>query len=752
MNHKLQAGDLLINRYEIIDICGQGGMGRVFMAVDTISEIRVAVKLIPPELCANEDKVVAIKKNFQLTCRLNHPRIAAVRQLEYNPATREYFLVMEHVDGVNLREFQQSQPGKVIPIDKAIQIIRQLAEGVDYAHRRRVIHRDIKPENIMITPNEEVKILDFGLATHIRSGLKKGSMNGLNICGTGPYIAPETWLNHPHDESTDIYALGIIFYEMVNGKAPFLDADVEILKKIVLESAPKAIDSLTSRQNYHLAKALSKVREDRFATAAEFADALQKKVSAQPRKWQFALVVFLMLNLLVSIDSPPNSPENPSQTMLAIKDPNENIFIPKQHPITHEPNRESTLTITTDPHNAEIKFLNRDGAGQSYSQGMQILNGSWQIEVRAFGFETFRNWITIAPYEHKEIHIKLQPLPQGRLRITTTPQNTYIRILDLDSTFKQGMKLPTGFYKVEVSASGHYAHHLWIDLAEGENKHLKLTLKRAPKRVNHLGMSFIYIPKGTFMMGSQWHEAGRDTDEALHAVTLTQGFYLGQSEVTVSQFRKFVVATGYKTEAEIDGGAYFWTGSDWKKMPGFDWKNPGFNQAENHPVTCVSYNDVQEYIQWLSRREEKHYRLPTEAEWEYAARSGGRTDRLWKDPTNACKYANIADRTATEKFPGWITYYCRDEYVFTAPVKTYQANQYGLYDMVGNVWEWCRDRYGNYPERHQYNPQGLSSGANQVIRGGSWLSGPIDGRLANRLWGSRHLRNYFLGFRLAMDP
>ncbi len=752
MTHKVQIGDLLINRYKIIKICGQGGMGRVFMAFDTIAGISVAVKLIPSEVCANTAEMEAVKENFQMICQLNHPKIAAVKQLEFNPKNREYFLVMEYVDGVNLRAFQQSQPGKVIRIDKAIQIIRQLAEGLDYAHQRRVIHRDIKPENIMITQDEEVKILDFGLATQLRSSVKNKSAAAFNICGTGPYIAPETWQNHPHDASTDIYALGIIFYEMVNGTVPFLHTDLEKLKNIVLKAPPKAIDCLTSKQNYNLAKALSKRRQDRFTTAAEFAVALQTTVSPKPKKWQLILAIFLMLNIFVSVDRSFTTPENSINVPLAKEDPNENIFIPEPQPVSHKPSKASSLTIATIPRNAEIKFLNVDGVEQSFSQGMELLNGSWHIEVSAFGFETYRDWITIAPHEHKELHINLEPLPLGRLNITTSPINANIKILDVDLAFKQGIQLPVGFYKVEVSASGYYARHLWIDLAEGEYKNLKLTLRRAEKKVSRLGLNFIYIPKGTFLMGSQLHEAGRDIDEPIHEVTLTRGFYLSQTEVTVRHFRKFIVDTGYKTEAETDGGAFVWTGSDWKKMQGFEWRNPGFKQTEDHPVTCVSWNDVQEYIQWLGNKEEKHYRLPTEAEWEYAARGGGTIDRLWMKPINACKHANIADQTAMEKFPGWITYYCRDEYVYTAPVKTYQANQYGLYDMVGNVWEWCQDRYGDYPKRHLYDPQGLSSGANHVIRGGSWLSGPKDGRLANRLWGSSHLRNYFLGFRLALDP
>ena len=154
---------------------------------------------------------------------------------------------------------------------------------------------------------------------------------------------------------------------------------------------------------------------------------------------------------------------------------------------------------------------------------------------------------------------------------------------------------------------------------------------RAPRPgdvvTNSLGMKFAWMPPGTFLMGSPKSEQGRDDDEAQHRVTLTKGFHLGVHQVTRGQFACFVKAAGYKTEAERDGGAYGWTGKEWKLDPKFNWRTPGFDQADDHPVVSISWNDAVAFCDWLTKQDGKgrRYRLPTEAEWEYACRAGTTT-------------------------------------------------------------------------------------------------------------------------------
>ena len=280
---------------------------------------------------------------------------------------------------------------------------------------------------------------------------------------------------------------------------------------------------------------------------------------------------------------------------------------------------------------------------------------------------------------------------------------------------------------------------------------------------NSFGMEFVLIPSGTFMMGSginaselknryrgkeEWYK----DEYPQHRVTISKPYYLQTTEVSVGQWRSFVKDTSYKTDAERGGGSYVWSGKKWEKRAGRYWDNPGFLQTDSHPVTCVSWNDVQAYIRWINHKEGKDYRLPTEAEWEYACRAGLKTIRYWgDDPNDACSYANVADRSTRKKFSGWAVHECDDGFVYTAPVGNFQPNDFGLYDMLGNVWEWCQDWYGSYPSGSVTDPEGPSSGYRRVGRGGSWTVSAGSCRSARRLRSRPVIGIYFLGFRLAQS-
>ncbi|MBW2346123.1 MAG: formylglycine-generating enzyme family protein, partial [Deltaproteobacteria bacterium] len=148
--------------------------------------------------------------------------------------------------------------------------------------------------------------------------------------------------------------------------------------------------------------------------------------------------------------------------------------------------------------------------------------------------------------------------------------------------------------------------------ASGQQKGAKTAAKSMVE--SSLGMKFVYISPGTFMMGSPENEEGRDRDEeALHRVTLTRGFYMQTTEATVGQWRAFVKDTGYKTDAENKGKAYIWIDGAQQEKKGYYWEKPGFQQSEDHPVTCVSWKDISAFIGWLDAKEGKTYRLPTEA-------------------------------------------------------------------------------------------------------------------------------------------
>ncbi|MFP4385148.1 MAG: SUMF1/EgtB/PvdO family nonheme iron enzyme [Spirochaetia bacterium] len=264
---------------------------------------------------------------------------------------------------------------------------------------------------------------------------------------------------------------------------------------------------------------------------------------------------------------------------------------------------------------------------------------------------------------------------------------------------------------------------------------------------------FVLVTAGTFTMGSPEGETGRYDDETEHTVRISRDFYMSKYEVTVDEFRRFVNTTGYRTTAEKEGGAWVWTGSMWEHKADANWKNPYMSQTEQDPVTCVSWYDAVEYCNALSQQEgltpaytingnnvtwnetADGYRLPTEAEWEYAARGGQKAGsyNVYAGSDNIDEVAWYSDNSGGK----------------THPIAGKQANELGLYDMSGNVWEWCWDWYDDYySDSPQSDSPGASSGVYRVLRGSSWLNYALDTRTAIRDRVVPDSSNYNVGFRV----
>jgi sulfatase modifying factor 1 len=279
--------------------------------------------------------------------------------------------------------------------------------------------------------------------------------------------------------------------------------------------------------------------------------------------------------------------------------------------------------------------------------------------------------------------------------------------------------------------------------------------KPAASGANSIGMRLVGIPAGKFWMGSPDDEEGRLSNETLHEVEITQPFYMGAHEVTVGQFRQFVEATGYKTTAETDGqGANGWNEQKKEVEHGtqYNWKNPGFPQTDNHPVVLVSWNDAKAFCDWLSQKEGRVYRLPTEAEWEYACRAGTNTRyHSGDDPDSLAAYGNISDQSALKLFPWWQALSVSDGNVFPAAVGSYQPNAWGLYDMHGNALEWCADWYWDYNKQDVVDPKGPNISSMKVTRGGSWVDFPMQCRSASRYPLAPSDYTFSLGFRVVLE-
>lgn len=260
------------------------------------------------------------------------------------------------------------------------------------------------------------------------------------------------------------------------------------------------------------------------------------------------------------------------------------------------------------------------------------------------------------------------------------------------------------------------------------------------------------VPSGRFLMGSpsdepdKW-EGGRE--DPRHEVSMAWPFSLGRFEVTRGQYARFQAETGRPPAPCVH-----YLGGQWVHDPARSWRDPGFPQGDDHPAVCVSWNDANAYTAWLSEKTGKDYRLPTEAEWEYAARAGAGGARYWgEDINDGCAHANISDASLKREqgIDGLVT--CDDGHVFTARVGSFRPNAWGFSDVLGNVWEWTADCWNP-----GYNGAPADGGpwldgdcATRVPRGASWNSHRNNVRLANRGSYMAAAGFYHIGFRVARD-
>jgi formylglycine-generating enzyme required for sulfatase activity len=267
---------------------------------------------------------------------------------------------------------------------------------------------------------------------------------------------------------------------------------------------------------------------------------------------------------------------------------------------------------------------------------------------------------------------------------------------------------------------------------------------------NTLGMEFALIPAGRFKMGSPETELDRRDDEGpQHDVTIAQPFFLGIHEVTVGQFRVFVEKSGYQTLPESSGqGAqgYDKATQTWPSDPARTWRNPGWPQSDRDPVVCVTWQDARAFCEWLSLQENRTYRLPTEAEWEYACRAGTTTPFAFGASLSSFQ-ANFNGEFPYGADAGRGPYQERP-----VSVGSYQPNPFGIHDMHGNVTEWCADGYQDYGAAPQTDPHGPLSSEYRVHRGGSWFHQGQLARAAMRGKKWPDVAFSFLGFRVACKP
>ena len=424
------------------------------------------------------------------------------------------------------------------------------------------------------------------------------------------------------------------------------------------------------------------------------------------------------------------------------------------------------LTVLTEPREVWIE-----------RNGERLAAGT---PVTLEGLPAGRLMLTLGAAEHRSAQVQveiprggvgslrrtLERIPYGTLTLELLPANAQVMLPDVAPAYSPGVRLPEGSHRVTVRRSGYQEVTRTVEVA-GDTRE-RIVLKIIPRQPGDVfadelasggfGPKVVVIPSGRFRMGDLAGD-GNDDERPVHEVTIARPFALSKYEVTVGQFRRFVQASGYRTDAEKNTGGEegcytreFETREKWGWTPGRSWQNLEYAIKEDQPVTCASWNDALAYVNWLSEQTEEVYRLPSEAEWEYAVRSGSETKyHFGNAETQLCDYANVADTTPLPDDKVWTNKAdCNDGTVFPAGVGSYRPNAFGLYDMHGNVWEWVADCWNDSYRGAPSDGSAWTSGecGRRVLRGGSWSNGPRNVRSAIRGRVVTADRGYASGFRL----
>jgi formylglycine-generating enzyme required for sulfatase activity/predicted Ser/Thr protein kinase len=723
-------GRLLAERYRIVRKLGEGGMGLVYLAEDTELETRVAIKFVPPMLAGNARAIKNLQREAATAMQLSHPHIVRLHDLHTDG--HQKFLVMEYIEGKTLEDLLAEKEDDRLSFEEVLPVARQVADALDFAHQRNVLHRDLKPSNIMITAGGEAKLLDFGIARELKDSYTR--VTGHETSGTLPYMSPEQLQGQTPSPQMDIYSLAAVLYECLCGHAPFYTGD---LRHQILEVEPRPLDLPQAAGLLH---ALAKDPAQRPASGSELVALLSGSVPAP----------------VASHERKGPRQVEPSPGQSAAKSP-----------------RQSPLR--------------------------RMLLAGWLLLI--VGGVAVMLWVRFGPVPDPSSDPP-PPSAHGPGDREAMPASTKSAVpvhdTGMTESGKGGGSLVGEGKAVEpvilLGQSPGDKSEQASDKADGELAYVPppkgslfdadytpLPESRGPvpaepiiRNNNHLRMNMVWITAGNFTMGSHETEDGRQRDEGpVHAVTIDQDFWMGKTEVTVGQFRRFVEATGYQTEAEKQGGAYGIT--RWSAPPagqakaakgeeplpgrieGLSWRDPGYLQIDIEPVVCVSWNDASAFCRWLSEQDKVTVRLPTEAEWEYACRAGTQSAYAWgNQPGEGHAFCNAADLKAKEVFSDLRTFDWYDGVTFTASVGALNANPWGLHDMHGNVWEWVQDDYADrYASDRGTGAQGAQgasgTAALRVMRGGSWKTGPAQVRSAERHRGRPDAAYNDVGFRVVME-
>ncbi|MCA8925574.1 MAG: extracellular solute-binding protein [Planctomycetes bacterium] len=737
-------------QFEIIEELGRGGMGLVVRALDTDLGREVALKVLSIELSGERERE-RFRHEAALASKLRHPRIVGV--YSYGEIEGRAFFTMPVVEGRSLKE--ELLERSCFPARRAAEVIRHVALAIDSAHQQRVIHRDLKPANLLLDPEGDPLILDFGLAKDL--GRDVGLTMTGEIVGTPLYMAPEQVRGQGLDHRVDVYALGVILYELLTGGSPFRAETAGQVLHRILNSQPATPRAQRPDVPYALEtvclKAMARERMFRYQTAAELAEDLGRflddgKVLARrpglaarvvgfARTHRSTTVLFFLLLAVVS--SSPLWLWKGSQRLAArqgaeaalnaleeglgaIEGQDLGLGVERLHRalILAE---EAFAQQPEDPvvRDAYLRVLAERAHAAERERDWGLAAELWGRRTRLTGSDSDRDSERRALGKAEVVVAGLAPEARLRFRRYDNALGRWHVDPERVATAaepKVALRAGTWVAALEVGEGAARARYL-LPLARGERRVLAV---RDPGPAPP-GMR--YVPGARFSLG----RLDGDGDEAPRAAEV-DGFWLDRTEVTVADYRRFLTAVAAEGHARCGPACRrarslirpFWVASD-EAFSGhrpLGWRDaPGDEEFERQPVTGITWADAASYAAAQGKR------LPTEAEWELAA--GGLDGRRypWGDRWEV-RRANFHRQVA--------------------PVDAYpdDVSPYGIVGLAGNADEWCADVYADVPQ--------VGGVEWRALRGGGWYDDPRSGgRISDRSFARASDRFEDTGFRCARD-
>ncbi len=694
--HSLSGEPVLEGKYHLECRIGQGGMGVVYKARHAYLKTQHAIKVILPDLVGNDPELVTrFRQEALAAAAIRHQNVVGVSDYGVAQGTMP-FLVMEYVEGESLHDLLARE--KILAPEKALEIMAAIAAGVGAAHSQKIVHRDLKPLNVMILKgksnlSEAVKILDFGLAK-IKSGELLGSFiqaQTTGLMGSPYYMAPEQWADEEPDARSDVYSLGVMLYQMIAGDVPFKGSSIPaIMKKHLSDAPPPLSDSgvkVAPQVELAIRHTLEKSPEKRTASVEQLVEEMRMAIGITSQNIQI-------------------SSFGMSGSM--------NV---------------SALSILTNPPQSEV-FVDNVNVGQSQADGWLTLDGlqsgNHLLRISHNGFQDWENNITFDG-KPKQVVAELRadaaadtgaiPRPDAtigaQIPAQNTPSNLHTSLPQAaQNTWQTSQQdiisqpqpkksvflspLFLGIIGISgllllaiIGVGGAFMAGLFGSgggINTNGNKNIIVVPNNSNNTVNQTSppedgkADMVKITGGRFLMG---RNDGLDFEKPEHEVDV-KDFWMDKTEITAQEYHDFVKATDYKPTPP------YW--EDGKPLP----------TETQLPIRYVNNNDVKAFAEWRSKRDNLIYRLPTENEWEYAARNG-EAGNLYPWGNEFKVGCGVVDQP--------------DPKPEKVGSKECGANKWGVQDLIGNVYEWTSTESSLYPGNPgEVNPKFKST---FVIRGGS---------------------------------